>query len=147
MSTDNPTGSTLASLLRDLRDEATTLFRQQAALAKTELKENLGRLGSHVAQIAIGGLVAFTGVIVLLIGLGLLIGLVLARAGLDEDTARWLGTTLVGLVVAVVGWAMLNRARKALADDPLMPRQTIQTLKEDQQWVQDKLHHPHESTT
>lgn len=147
MSTDNPPGSTIAHLLRDLRDEAITLVRQQTTLAKTELKENLGRLGSHVAQIAIGGLVTFTGVVVLLIGLGLLIGLVLARMGLDEDTARWLGTTLVGLLVAVVGWAMLIRAKKALADDPLMPRQTIQTLKEDQQWVQDKLHHPHESTT
>lgn len=146
MNSDTPS-STIASLLRDLRDEALTLVRQQSALAKTELKENVARLGGHVAQIAVGGLVAFTGAVVLLIGIGLLAGLLLTHAGLDEDTARWLGTTLVGLIVAIIGWALLAKAKKALARDPIAPRQTIETLKQDQQWAQSKLHHPHESTT
>lgn len=145
--TANPPGSSIPGLLRDLRDEAITLFKQQTTLAKVEIKENVARVGGHVAQIAVGGLVTFTGVIVLLIGVGLLAGLLLARAGLDEDTARWLGTTLVGLIVAIVGWVMLAKAKKALANDSIAPRQTIETLKADQQWAQNKLHHSHESTT
>lgn len=145
MNSDNPP-SMVASLLRDLREEAATLVKQQVALAKTELKENVSRLGGHVARIAVGGVVTFTGVIVLLIGVGLLAGVLLERAGLDEATARWLGTAFVGLVVALVGWGLLSKARKALAQDPLVPRKTIQSLKDDQHWAQTKLHHPHEST-
>jgi ABC-type nickel/cobalt efflux system permease component RcnA len=137
----------VAGLLRDLREEAATLVKQQVALAKTELKENGSRLGGHVAQIAIGGMVTFTGVIVLLIGVGLLAGLLLQQVGLDEATARWLGTASVGLLVALVGWGLLSKARKALAQDPLTPRKTLQSLKDDQRWAQNKLHHPHESTT
>ena len=56
-SESNP--NSIPSLLRDLRDETTTLLRQEVALAKTELKENVSRMGSHAAQIAVGGFVAF----------------------------------------------------------------------------------------
>ena len=61
----------IGTLLRDLRDETTTLLRQEVALAKAELKENTSRMTSHALQIAIGGFVSYAGVIVLLIGLGM----------------------------------------------------------------------------
>lgn len=142
----NPPNS-IVGLLRDLKEEAATLVRQQIALAKAELKENVARLGGHVAQIAAGGVIALLGGIVLLIGIGHLLSVALVSAGLSEATAQWLGPTLVGLVVAVIGWVMLARAKKALADDPLAPRRTIETLKADQAWAQSKIHQSHESTT
>jgi hypothetical protein len=79
------------------------------------------------------------GTIVLLIGLGQLLGVLLEAAGLSDDTAQWLGPVILGLIVAVVGWAVLAKARKALADDSIVPRKTIETLKADQQWAQNKL--------
>jgi hypothetical protein len=147
MNSDPTTQSTsIASLLRDLKDEASTLLKQQVALAKVELKENATRVGGHVAKIAVGGVVTLIGAIVLLIGLGQLLGVLLEAAGLSDDTAQWLGPVIVGLVVAVIGWAMLAKAKKALANDTVVPRQTIETLKADQRWAQNKLQESHEST-
>jgi hypothetical protein len=141
MNSENTQPNSIPNLLRELRDETTTLFRQEVALAKTELKENVSRAGNHAVQIAIGGFVAYAGVIVLLIGLGQLIGALLTRAGLDPDVAVWLAPSIVGLVVALIGWFMLSHAKNALAHDDLAPRQTIDSLKTNKQWAQSKLSH------
>lgn len=141
MNPESPHPNSIPSLLRELRDETTTLLRQEVALAKSEMKENVSRLGSHATHVAVGGFVAYAGIIVLLIGIGHLLGAVLIRAGLDQQVAQWLAPTLVGLVVALVGWAMLSRARHALAHDDLAPRQTINSLRENKEWAQSKLHH------
>jgi hypothetical protein len=138
MNSDLTQTSSIANLLRELRDEATTLLRQQVSLAKAELQENASRMAGHAAQIAVGGLVAFVGSIVALVGLSYLVALLLERAGLEEDNARWLGFVLVGALVSIAGAVLLARAKKALANDPLTPRKTIETLKTDQQWAQEK---------
>jgi H+/gluconate symporter-like permease len=147
MNSDVSQSASIADLLRNLRDEAGTLIKQQITLAKVELQEAGSRLGSHVANIAVGGVVICVGAIVLLIGVGHLLGVLLEKAGLSEATAQWLGPVIVGLVVAVVGWVMLSKAKKALAQESVVPRQTIETLKADQQWARNKLQQPHESTT
>ncbi|MEY4941479.1 MAG: hypothetical protein RIQ93_3214, partial [Verrucomicrobiota bacterium] len=130
----SPPPNSIPSLLRELRDESLTLLRQEVSLAKTELKDNVSRVGRHSAKIAVGGFVAYAGVIVLLIGLGQLLGAGLTRAGVDPDLAQWLAPTLVGLVVALIGWGMVSKAKHALTDDPLAPHQTIASLKENKQW-------------
>jgi hypothetical protein len=140
MNSDTPPNA-LPTLLRDLRDETTTLLRQEVALAKAELKENASRVGSHAVQIAIGGFVAYAGVIVLLIGLGLLVSVLLVRAGLDRDLAQWLAPAFVGVVVALIGWGMVARAKQAMVTDDLAPRQTIESIRENKQWAQSKLQH------
>ena len=133
--------NSIPSLLRELRDESTTLFRQEVALAKTELKDNVSKMGGHVAQMAVGGFVAYAGIIVLLIGIGHLFGMLLVKFGLDESVATWLAPTIVGLVVAIIGWAMLNKAKNAFSHDELAPRQTIDSLRTNKEWAQSKLPH------
>ena len=141
MTQDTASPHSIPTLLRDLRDETSTLLRQEVTLAKTELNENFNHLIRHSLQIAVGGLVAYAGLIVLLIGLGHLIGAVLVRAGIDQGVATWIAPALVGLVVAIIGWAMLSRAKHAMAHEDLAPRQTIESLRENKQWVQNKLRH------
>jgi hypothetical protein len=133
--------NSIPTLLRELRDETTTLLRQEVTLAKTEMKENVSRIGGHAVQIALGGFVAYAGIIVLLIGIGHLLGALLIRAGLDEQVAQWLAPSIVGLIVAIIGWVMLSKAKHALTHDDLAPRQTIESLRENKQWAQSKLHH------
>ena len=147
MNSELPPQSTVVTLLQSLRDDTTTLLRQEVALAKAELKSNASHVGRHAAEIAVGGFVAYAGVIVLLIGLGQLVGIGLVRAGMDPDVAQWLAPTLVGLVIGVIGWAMLAKAKRALAHDTLTPRETIESLKTNKDWAQNKLHPSHESNT
>jgi hypothetical protein len=146
MTPENSTTSSIAGLLRELRDEAGTLLRQQVTLAKVELQENFSRLAGHAAQIAVGGLVAFAGSIVIFMGLGYLVSLLLIRVGLEPGNAQWLGLVLVGALVAITGALLLGKAMKALAQDPLSPRKTVESLRTDGRWAQEKLQTSHEST-
>jgi xanthine/uracil permease len=139
MNPEPPHANSLTGLLRELRDESSTLLRQEVRLAKLEMKENVSRASGHVTQIAIGGFVAYAGVIVLLIGIGHLLGALLIRAGLDPQVAEWLAPAVVGLVVALIGWAMLSRARHAIAHDEIIPDQTVESLKDNKEWAQEKL--------
>ncbi|MGH7943480.1 MAG: phage holin family protein [Opitutaceae bacterium] len=141
MNSESTNPNSIPSLLRDLRDETTTLLRQEVALARTEMKENVSRMTGHVVHIAVGGLVAYAGIIVLLIGIGHLLGALFVRAGLDEKVAEWLAPAIVGLIVAMIGWIMLSKAKNAIAHDDLKPRQTIDSLRENKQWAQSKLPH------
>ncbi len=147
MSSDAFPPNSILGLLQNLRDETTTLFRQEVALAKAELKSNATKIGQHAAAIAVGGLVAFAGVIVALIGLGQFVAVGLIGAGVDPQIAVWLAPMAVGLAVALIGWMMLAKAKGALAHESLAPRKTIETLKADKQWAQEKLHPSHESRT
>ena len=139
MNQDVTQNNSLGSLLHSLRDESTTLLRQEVALAKAEVRENISQIGNHVAQIAIGGFVAYAGVIVLLIGLGHLLGQALVNAGVEQTLAEWLAPAIVGFVVAIIGWGMISRARRALGHDDVSPRQTTQTVKETARWAEKKL--------
>lgn len=147
MNSETTQPNSIVGLLHTLRDETMTLLRQEVALAKAELTENVTRAGKHAASMAVGGFVAYAGVIVLLIGIGHLLAAGLTRAGLDPDISQWLAPTIVGLAVALIGWGMVSKAKRALATDQLAPRQTIESLKTNKQWAQAKLEHSHESST
>jgi hypothetical protein len=141
MNSESSNPNSITALLRELRDETTTLMRQEVALAKTEMKENVSRIGGHAAHIAVGGFVAYAGIIVLLIGIGHLLGAVLIKAGMDAQVAEWLAPSIIGLVIALIGWAMLAKARAAMTHDEIAPRQTVDSLRANKEWAQGKLHH------
>jgi membrane-bound ClpP family serine protease len=94
-------------------------------------------------EIAAGGALAYAGLIVLLIGIALLVSRILVGFDVNPETAVWLGPTLVGMIVAIVGGVMLSKAKNAMSGDKLFPRETVESLKEDKRWVQSKLSQHH----
>lgn len=137
--THPPTSSTIGSLLSELRDESSTLLRQEIALAKAELNEKASRVGKGALDIAAGGAIAYAGLIVLLIGVSMLITRALAGLGVSAENAMWLGPVIVGLVVVTIGAILLMKAKALMSADKLFPRQTVDSLKDDKRWAQDKL--------
>lgn len=133
------------SLLQELRSEGALLVQKEAELAKAELSEKVSALGTHVAKIGVGGAIAYAGLIVALFGLGDLVASLLVNAGVDATAALWIGRLSVGLIVALIGWIMFARAKKAVKSDALVPEQTLRSLRENKQWMQNKLQHSHES--
>lgn len=142
-SPDQPAGS-IKSLVQELRAESATLLQKEAELARTEVSEKISALGTHVTRISIGGAIAYAGLIVALFGLGDLASSLLVNGGVDPTMALWIGRLSVGVLVALIGWIMFAQARKAVKSDTLVPEQTLRTLRENKQWVQNKLQHSHE---
>ncbi len=119
----------LGELFSELAQETSTLVRQEVNLAKTEMSQKASRAGKQVGILAAGGALAYAGLLAILAALIVL---------LDNVMPLWLSALLVGLVVAVVGYLLVRRALDALKREDFAPRETIQTLKEDQQWVKDQ---------
>lgn len=130
---------TIGSLLKELLEETRQLFRQEVALAKTEAGEKASLLARNVAFLAAGGLVAFAGALFLLGGLSVLLSWALESAGLSAGMAAWLGPAIVGLVVAGIGYGLIQKGMHTLKSGSLKPELTIESIKEDKQWTQQRL--------
>lgn len=121
---------TLTSLFKALTADTKTFFRQEVQLAKTEISEKMSRTTRNAVMLAVGGFVAYAGAIVLLIGVGWLAGWGFEAAGLSPTVARALGITAVGLLVAIIGYVMLQKGLKKIKSESLAPERTMQTLQE-----------------
>ena len=141
MNTDH---SSLIGLLKDLRSDGITLLQQEVSLVKSEITEDISRATKNAVQIGIGGAVVYAGVLVLLFGVAGLLAAGLLRAGLDAEITAWLAPSIVGLVVILVGWVMISKAKKLLSSANLAPEETLQSLRENKQWAESKLKQSHE---
>jgi len=129
---DQPTSEpTLGELFVELSDDLSHLVRQELALAKNEIRENINRGRQGVVLIAAGGIFAFAGLLVLLaaavVGLG---------AALDS---YGLAALIVGAVVVVIGLMLLFSGKGKLDRVNLIPEKTIDSLERDAKMAKEKL--------
>lgn len=129
----------ITDLLKDLRDETTTLLRQEVALAKTELTEKSGRLGRNLGYLATGGMVAYAGLLFLLLAATAALRVGLEKMGLSDDISVWLAPLIVGLVVAGIGYVLVQKAITTLKHESVVPEKTVASLQENKQWIQQKV--------
>jgi hypothetical protein len=113
----------IGDLLGDLTREITTLVRQELVLARTEMGQKVSGLGKDVGMLVAGGAVAYAGLLALVAAVIIL----LAKLGLDW----WLSALIVGIVVAGVGGMLASKGLAALKQVDLVPRQSLEALKED----------------
>jgi hypothetical protein len=121
----------LGELFGDLARDMGVLVRQEVGLATTEMTHKAARMARNVAVLAVGGLVAYAGVLAMLAA----IIVALAVAGLGW----WQAAALVGVVVTIIGVLLVQRAIDALKRTDLTPTQTVQTLKEDTRWAKEQM--------
>lgn len=117
-------------LFRALTSDTKTLIRQEIQLVRTEMSEKASHYGHNAISLAIGGAVAYAGMIVLLIGLGGLAAWALTKVGLEPMLAALTGLGGMGLIVLVIGAVVLLKAVKRFSRESLAPQRTIQTLHE-----------------
>lgn len=120
----------LGDLFSELTRETSTLVRKEIELAKTEMTDKATKVGKNVASLAIGGAVAYAGALALIAGVILLLG---------NAIPLWVSALLVGLVVAGIGYFLIQKGLTALKHLDMVPRQTIETLKEDKEWAKDQI--------
>ena len=109
-------------LLRRLMDELSVLFRQEVALARAEFAETLSAAKTGVASIATGGAVLFAALLVLL---------ETAILALAQVMVPWLAALIVGVIVGIAGYLMLQAGRKKLGPSALKPTRTQESLRRD----------------
>ena len=124
----------LGALLRDLAEGSAELVRGETRLARLELGSTISAAARGTAFVAMGGVLLLLGTLALFTGLILLIG--------DQWLPRdlyWLGALLVALVAGGVAAWLAQRGRTALSPTALAPKETVATLKEDKEWLKQRL--------
>jgi hypothetical protein len=135
----NTTDHSLVSLIRELRDETTTLVRQEIALAKAETCEKASKLGRNAAYIGAGLALGYASLILFLLGIRDLLVTAFVKADMDPNVAVWLSSFIVAILIGIASWLLIAKGKKALVKDGLIPRKTIQSLREDQHFIKQKL--------
>jgi hypothetical protein len=116
----------LSELFGELMQEVKLFFRQEMQLFKIEMSQKASQAGKDVAFVAIGGALAYTGLLVLLASAILALALVIPG---------WASALIVGLVVVGVGYALLQKGLSDLKQINPTPEHTISSLKETKQWT------------
>jgi hypothetical protein len=119
----------IGDVLGDLFRDGSDLIRQEIELAKTEMRENVSRLTRDSIGIAVGGGLAFVGLLALVAA---------AILGLAEVMPAWAAALIVGGALALIGLILLMANVRAIRDASLTPRKTIETLREDARMVKEK---------
>jgi drug/metabolite transporter (DMT)-like permease len=127
-------GRGIGALVRDLADGSATLIRGEAKIAQHEIGGVVKGIATGTAFIAAGGVLAVLGGLSLLAGLILLIG--------DQWLPRdlyWLAALLVVLVSGGIALLFARRGLSMLSPSALAPDQTVETLKEDKEWLKRRM--------
>jgi uncharacterized membrane protein YqjE len=116
----------IGELIGEVSDDLTRLFRQEVELAKTELRAEAGKAGKAAGMLgaaAIGGLMA---VMMLSFALVFALGAVIPLG--------W-AALIVAVLWAAAAAVLYASGRQRMRQVDPMPRRTVETLKEDAQWL------------
>jgi hypothetical protein len=120
----------LGDLFSDLASEMSELVRKEVALAKVEVGQKAKYVGKNIGYLVVGGSVAYAAMLTIIAGIVML---------LDKVMPNWGAALLVGIVVGIVGWLLISKARAALQATDMTPQQTVESLKEDAAWVKQQI--------
>lgn len=130
----------LGDLFSELAAETSTLVRQEVSLAQTELTQKATSVGKNVGFLVAGGAVGYTALLVILAAVVIgLTQLISNLSGWQIITSAWVAAAIVGLVVGIVAFVLVTSALAKLKNTELTPRQTVETLKEDAEWLKNQV--------
>jgi hypothetical protein len=122
------TEPTLAQLVGDLANDAKQLLRQELALAKHEIHEEVRKAKLALVSLGVGiGIAAIGGL--------LLIAMLVHLLNALTTLPLWACYGLVSGICAILGILLLYRSKRQIAQIDMVPEQTVETMKENVQWI------------
>ena len=116
----------LRDLFTELATETGTLVRQEVALAQAEITDKATKAGKDIGYLAIGGAVGYAAMLALVAAVIML---------LAQFIPAWAAALLVGVVIGAAAYFMITSALAELKKTDPLPRETIETIKEDAKWL------------
>jgi hypothetical protein len=131
MALERERDTSVSQLLSGIIADSQELVRKEIALARQEVREELGAAKTAGIKLGIAGGVLAVG--------GLLLVLTLAQGLADLfNWPTWAGYGLVGLVLAIAGYVLLSSAQKQIKAIRPIPEKTVETMKENVEWIKDR---------
>ena len=110
--------------------QAPFLVRQEVALAQVELTNKATEVGKNVGYLAVGGAIGYAGFLAVLAGVVMILSYVVPL---------WAAALIVGVIVGITAYFLVSSAVAELKKTELAPRETVESIKEDAQWLRDQM--------
>lgn len=125
-------GESLGGLLRGIVADIRMLIREEIALARVELRGQMGLARAAAVSFAIAAASLAVGGVFLLIA---------SATALSElmGWPRWAGFLTIAVLLTVVGCVTLFAGRRQIRKVQTVPSQTVSTLKENVAWIAKRL--------
>lgn len=120
----------IAELARDTAAGISSLAANEVRLAAAEVKESLETSAKGLRSAMIGAALLLPAATVGLIGLGF------ALASID-GVSDWLAFLIVAALAAAGGYAIMKSGKGALSPSALVPKKTVQNLRQDAQTIKE----------
>jgi hypothetical protein len=119
--------ASIGELLGRLAKDSGTLVRQEIALARAELKQKARAAGPAAGMFGAAYVIGMLAATALTAGIVLLLARVMPA---------WLAATIVAVIYAIVAAVLVRQGQRQLREAmPPIPEQTVETIKEDVEWV------------
>ena len=124
--TEQDDSRSVGAIVGDIAKDMSSLIRQEMDLAKTELKTEVTKAGKGAGMLGGAGFAGYLAVV--LLSFALVFGLA------NVMDAGW-AALIVAVIWAVIGAVLYANGRKKLKTVDPIPRRTVDTIKEDAQWL------------
>ncbi len=123
---EDPASTSVGELIGEISDDLSKLFRQEVELAKAEVRQEATKAGKAAGMLGGGAFAGWFAVLFLSFAI---------VWGLDNFMGTGWAALIVAVVWGIVAAVLAANGRKKLKDVDPMPRRTVETLKEDAQWL------------
>ncbi len=120
---------TLKGVFQGLLDDVTRLGRQELALAKAEIAEDIDAAQKRLIAIMAGLMLGFCAVLILLQAV---------VVALATQMPAWLASVIVALVVGLAAVILVRGGQAGLSRKDVTPERTVRSLKRDKDMVMEK---------
>ena len=126
---------TVGSILSDTKEELKDFLETRIAMLRTELGEKVDVLKAAAPLAVVGIVFLITAYMLFTLGL---VGVIVAF--MPENPYRWcIGFFAIAVLWGIVGGICAYMAMREFQVKELMPKRTMQVLKEDKMWLQSEV--------
>ena len=119
----------VSDVLQDIIGNVQEIVRSEVRLAKTELREEASKAKPAGRLLVVGALAAAFAILFLLLSIVYALSMIIPS---------WAAALVVAMSLALVAGGTLSAGRKCLGQIHIKPEHTVNSLKENVEWVQQR---------
>ena len=132
MAYDDPRHDTLTATVGKIVDDVRELFREEVALARAEVRQEMSAFSAIALSFAVGAGAALFALSFLLLGIA-------QASAMLIGWPAWTGYIGMAIVLGIVAAITIQSARRRARTVSAVPEQTVATIKETKEWIQDRM--------
>jgi cytochrome c biogenesis protein CcdA len=117
----------VAELFSDLSQQLSTLFRQEALLARTEVTQRLQAFAKDAVVIGVGAALGLASLMAATAALVLLL--------IQLNVMPWMAALIVAAALAIIAGVLVQARLRAMRRRTVVPVETVESIKETAQWI------------